>query len=248
MKKKTNLKFNLKKKIYYIYGDNLYKKYKYKMWIKKNIKLKFNNTITTNIVINKNIEWKYIYEKIFFKNFFFKTKIIILNFTEKIKKLIKLIKNNILNKIIFKNYKYMYIIFIIEFTKFLSLLEINILKNKYVKFIECNNKICYKENIFNKTINKKYQNIKIIKSLINSLKKKNIYKTIIILKKIQNINFNKLLILNILFNFITQNINQFKYKKIIKILKIIKKCEINIKKGINISWIHFDIIILYILK
>ncbi len=248
MKKKTNWKFNFEKKIYYIYGDNLYKKYKYKMWIKKCIELKFNNTTTSNIVINKIIEWKYIYEKIFFKNFFFKTKIIILNFTEKIKELTKLIQNNILNKINFKNYNHIYIIFNVEFTKFLSPLEINILKNKYVNFIECNNKIYYKKNIFNKIINKKYQNIKIIKLWINSLKKKNIYKTIYFLKKIQNTNFNKLLILNILFNFITKNINQFKYKKIIKILKIIKKCEINIKKGINISWIHFDIITLYILK
>ncbi len=248
MLKKYNLKSNFKKKVYCIYGDDSYKKYQYKIFIQKYIKSKINNITTTNIVVNKTLEWKYIYEKIFFQNFFFKNKIIVLNFTEKIINLIKLIKLNILKKKSFKKNKYIYLILNIEYIFFFSKSEINKYKNKYIKFIECNKKINYKKNIFNNIINQKYKNNKIIELFILSLKKKNIYKSISLFKKIKINNFNKLIILNILFNFIKKNINKFNNKKIIKILKIIKKCEINIKKGINISWIHFDIIILHILK
>ncbi len=248
MIKKKNIKFNINKKIYYIYGNDLYKKHKYKLLIKKYLESKINNCTTINIVVHKKKKWKYIYEKIFFENCFFKKKIIILNFIEKIEKLTELIKKNIFNKLYFKKNKYIYLILNIEFTYYLSSLELYKFKKLNIIFIKCNKNIYNNKNIFYKTIEKKYKNNKLIKSWINSFKKKKIHKNFIIFKKIQKNNLNKLIILNILFKYIKKNINQFNNKKIIKILKIIKKCEINIKKGINISWINFNIINIYILK
>ncbi len=248
MTKKYNLKFNIKQKIYYIYGNNLYKKNKYKLLIKKYLQYKINNYTIINIMVHKKIKWEYIQEKIFLKNCFFKNKIIILNFIEKIEQLSNLIKNNILNIFFSKKYKNIYIILNVEFTYFLSLSEIYIFKKLNIRFIKCNKNKYVKKNTLNKIIEKKNQNIILIQNWIKSFKKKNIYKNYTIFKKIQKNNLDKLIILNILFKFIIKYINKFNNKKIIKIFKIIKKCEINIKKGKNISWITFNILNIYILR
>ncbi len=248
MKKKKYKKINFKKKIYYLYGDNLIKKNKYKIFIKKQIKKKYKKITTINIVVNKNINWKDIYEKIFFKDFFFQVKIITINFIEEIKNINKLIINNIINKNFIKKNKKIFIIFNIEYINFLSLIEINKFKKYYfIKIIKCtNNNIEKKYN--NKIIEDKYKNNKILKLWIKSIKKKNIFKNTYILKKIKKKKINKIIILNILFKFIKKNINNFNKKNLIYILKLIQKYDFNIKKNINISWINFNIISWYIIK
>ncbi len=244
-----NKKKLIYKKIYYIYGNDIFKKNQYKNIIKNSIKLKFKNTTTINIVVDNDLNWKNIYEKIFFQNFFSKIKIIVINFIEKIKKLNKLIKKKFLNKISWRKINNIFIILNIEFKKNIKKIKINKFKEKYpIKFIKCiintNKK---KENSTN-ILKKKYLNNKIIQKFIKSLNKKNIKKNSILIKKIEKNNFNKLTILNILFKYIINNIHKFSNKKKIKIFKLIKICDLYIKKGIHISWINFNIISWYIIK
>ncbi len=234
------------KNIFYIYGNNIIKKNKYKKYIKKKIQKKYNKIIIINLIVDKNLNFKYIYEKIFFQNFFYKKRIIILNIIEKINNLNKLIIKNIIHKFYIKKTTNIFIIFIIEFTNFLLKKEINKFKKyNFVKLIKCKQK---KKEIEYEITKNKYENNKIIKLWIKSIKKKNIYKNIYILKKIQKNNLNKLIILNILFKFIIKNVNKFNKKNFLNILKLIKKYDINIKKNININWINFNIISWYIIK
>ncbi len=235
--KKKNI-YNIKKKIFFFYitGNDILKKQKCKIILKKKIKKETKNINIINFLIIKKFEWKKITHSIINKNFISKKKLIILNFIEKINNIEKYIHKYIY-KYIKKNEKNIYIIFLYEIYK-----KINknfILKKNNSLIINCYYK--NKKNIIN-PIEKN------IKKLIKSFKKKNIIKCLNNIKKIKNNKTNKIYLINIIFNYISKNLNEYKYEKKIKILEIIKKIEIKNKKYLNIEWKKIYILCIYIIK
>ncbi len=228
--------FTIKKKIiryYYIVGNNVIKKQKCKKFIKNKIINYIPKINILYIFIWIKTKWQDIYKKIHHNNnLISKKKLIIINFLEKNKNLEK--KIFIKKKFFLNIYKNIFIIFNFEYNNYL--IKKNIFKKNKSLIINCNNSILHKKNILEI---KHTKNINIQK-WIKYLDTKNIKKNLLFLNKIKNDNVNKLLLINILFQFII--------KKKIKILNIINKYEINIKNNQLISWYDLEILSIQIIK
>ncbi len=240
MKKNFNNKNILKYNYYYLIGNNIFEKQKYKNILIDQIKKKIININIYNFIIFKKFDWNIITTTIINKNFLYKKKLIIINYVEYIQNFFHLCNKHIFSHI--KNKK-IYIIFNFECT---NLVNKKFKKKKY-KILNFFKNYKYNKN-FNILEIKYYKN-KYIKKLLKYIKKKKLKDISKIFYKIKYKNINKLLLLNILFNWFIKNINKFKnFKKIIDILNMFYKYDKNIKTFNNLKLNNLELLCLLITK